>query len=68
MNKPRPVVSIEERLEYFYEKLNQLDDEDVENMPSILYLKDKIGYWKKELIKEQEQEYFGELDKEFFME
>lgn len=68
MNKPRPVVSIEERLEYFYDKLNQLDDEDVENMPSILYLKDKIGYWKKELIKEQEQEYFGELDKEFFME
>ena len=68
MNKPRPVVSIEERLEYYYDKLNQLDDEDVENMPSILYLKDKIGYWKKELIKEQEQEYFGELDKEFFME
>ena len=55
-------------MEYFYDKLNQLDDEDVENMPSILYLKDKIGYWKKELIKEQEQEYFGELDKEFFME
>lgn len=68
MNKPRPVASIEERLEYYYDKLNQLDDEDVENMPSILYLKDKIGYWKKELIKEQEQEYFGELDKEFFME
>ena len=68
MNKPRPVVSIEERLEYFYDKLNQLDDENIENMPSILYLKDKIGYWKKELIKEQEQEYFGELDKEFFME
>ena len=68
MNKPRPIVSIEERLEYFYDKLNQLDDEDIENMPSILYLKDKIGYWKKELIKEQEQEYFGELDKEFFME
>lgn len=68
MNKPRLVVSIEERLEYYYDKLNQLDDEDVENMPSILYLKDKIGYWKKELIKEQEQEYFGELDKEFFME
>lgn len=68
MNKPRPVVSIEERLEYFYDKLNQLDDEDIENMPSILYLKDKIGYWKKELIKAQEEEYFGELDKEFFME
>lgn len=68
MNKPRPVVSIEERLEYYYDKLNQLDDEDVENMPSILYLKDKIGHYKKELIKAQEEEYFGELNKEFFME
>lgn len=68
MNKPRPVVSIEERLEYYYDKLNQLDDEDAENMPSILYLKDKIGHYKKELIKAQEEEYFGELNKEFFME
>ena len=31
MNKPRPSVSIEERLEYFYDKLNQLDDEDKNN-------------------------------------
>lgn len=66
MEVKRSLHEIEERLEFYYSRLHSLDEESREDQSSIHYLKDQISFWKKELLKIQEKELFGEVE-DFFL-
>lgn len=50
--------NLERRLNFFYDKLLGLDENEPEDYECISYSKEQIGYYKKELLKEEEREFF----------
>ena len=44
----------QEKLNFFYDKLLELDETEPEDYECITYIKEQIGYYKKELLKEEE--------------
>ena len=55
----------QERLNYYYEKMSSLDEEDREDYQALDYIKERVSFWKKELLKAEEKEFFTRMD-EFF--
>ena len=60
--------TIQEKLNFFYYKLFVLDAEEPEDYEYIRYIEEQIGYYKKELLKEEEREFFSAMDKPFNIE
>lgn len=56
---------IEEKLNFFYEKLLELDENEPEDYECISYIKEQIGYYKKELLKEEKRDFFSNINKLF---
>jgi hypothetical protein len=56
---------LERRLNFFYDKLLGLDENEPEDYECISYAKEQIGYYKKELLKEEEREFFSNTNKLF---
>jgi len=50
--------NLERKLNFFYDKLLGLDENEPEDYECISYSKEQIGYYKKELLKEEEREFF----------
>ena len=48
--------NLERKLNFFYDKLLGLDENEPDEC--ISYAKEQIGYYKKELLKEEEREFF----------
>ena len=59
---------IHERLAFYYNKMNSYDEEEQENYQVLIYIKERISFWKTELLKIEEEDYFQELDKTFAIE
>jgi len=59
---------IEEKLNFFYDKLLELDENEPEDYECISYIKEQIGYYKKELLKGEEREHFSNMNKLFGIE
>ena len=59
---------IEEKLNFFYDKLLELDENEPEDYECISCIKEQIGDYKKELLKEEEREFFSTMDKLFNIE
>jgi len=59
---------IEGRLNFFYDKLLELDENEPEDYECMSYIKEQIGYHKKELLKEEEREFFSNINKTFGIE
>ena len=57
--------TIQEKLNFFYDKLLELDETEPEDYECITYIKEQIGYYKKELLKEEEREFFSNMNKLF---
>jgi len=57
-----------ERLDFFYDKLLGLDENEPEDYECMSYIKEQIGYYKKELLKEREREFFSNMNKLFGIE
>ena len=60
--------TIQEKLNFFYDKLLELDETEPEDHECITYTKEQIGYYKKELLKEEEREFFSNMNKLFGIE
>ena len=54
-----------EKLNFFYDKLLGLDENEPEDYECMPYTKEQIGYYKKELLKEEERELFSNMNKLF---
>ena len=71
MNDLTPVLNIEqvqERLSFYNNKLNEYDEEEQQDWQVRNYIKERIGFWKTELLKAEEKEFFGHLNKMFGIE
>ena len=56
---------IQERLNFYYSRLEDYDEEEREDYQVLDYIKERISFWKKELLKEEERQFFKDID-EFF--
>ena len=59
---------LEKKLNFFYNKLLELDENEPEDYEYMSYIKEQIGYYKKELLKEEEREVFSNMNKLFGIE
>ena len=59
---------LEKKLNFFYNKLLELDENEPEDYECMSYIKEQIGYYKKELLKEEEREVFSNMNKLFGIE
>jgi hypothetical protein len=59
---------LEEKLNFFYNKLLELDETEPEDYECMSYIKEQVGYYKKELLKEEEREFFSNMNKLFGIE
>ena len=48
--------------------MNSYDEEEQENYQVLIYIKERISFWKTELLKIEEEDCFHELDKTFNIE
>lgn len=53
---------LEKKLNFFYDKLLELDENEPEDYECMSYIKEQIGYYKKELLKEEEREFFSNMN------
>ena len=60
--------TIQEKLNFFYDKLLELDETEPEDYECITYIKEQTGYYKRELLKEEEREFFSNMNKLFGIE
>ena len=56
---------VEEKLNFYYERLHDYDEQETEDYECISYIKEQIGSYKKELLKEEEREFFSNMNKLF---
>jgi hypothetical protein len=54
---------LEKKLNFFYDKLLELDENEPEDYECMSYIKEQIGYYKKELLIEEEREFFSNMNK-----
>lgn len=59
---------LEKKLNFFYDKLLELDENEPGDYECMSYIKEQIGYYKKELLKEEEREVFSNMNKLFGIE
>ena len=59
---------IHERLAFYYNKMNSYDEEEQENYQVLIYIKERISFWKKELMKAEEEEFFRQMNNVFGIE
>ena len=59
---------LEKKLNFFYDKLLELDENKPDDYECMSYIKEQIGYYKKELLKEEEREVFSNMNKLFGIE
>ena len=53
---------LDNKLNFFYDKLLELDENEPEDYECMSYIKEQIGYYKKELLKEEEREFFSNVN------
>ena len=53
---------VEEKLNFYYERLHDYDEQESEDYGCISYIKEQIGYYKKELLKMDERDYLSSVD------
>lgn len=58
----------QQRLDFYYEKMSSLDEEDMEDYQALDYIKERVSFWKKELFKAEEKEFFVLMNKELGIE
>ncbi len=54
---------VQDRLNYYYDKLSRCDEEEQKDSQMITYIKERISFWKKEQLRVEEHLYFGHLDR-----
>ena len=52
----------EEKLNFYYERLCDYDEQETEDYECVSYIKEQIGCYKKELLKMDEREYLSSVD------
>ena len=60
--------TIQDKQNFCRDKLLKLDETEPEDYECITYIKEQIGYYKKELLKEEEREFFSNMNKLFGIE
>ena len=53
---------VEEKLNFYYERLCDYDEQETEDYECVSYIKEQIGCYKKELLKMDEREYLSSVD------
>jgi len=53
---------IQERLNFYYSRLEDYDEEEREDYQVLEYIKERISFWKRELLKEEERQFFKDID------
>ena len=53
---------VEEKLNFYYERLRDYDEQETEDYECISYIKEQIVYYKKELLKMDERDYLSSVD------
>ena len=65
MDYPQELKHIQERLNFYYTRMEDYDEEEREDYQVIDYIKERISFWKKELLKAEEHQFFNDMN-EFF--
>ena len=58
----------QQRLAYYTQKMSEYDEEEHEDWQVLEYIKERIAFWKAELLKAEEDEYFKHLNQKFSVE
>ena len=53
---------VEEKLNFYYERLRDYDEQEAEDYECISYIKEQIGYYKRELLKMDERDCLSSVD------
>jgi len=56
---------IEDKLGFYYGKILEFDENEPEDCECIAYIKEQVSYYKKELFKAEEREFFSSANKIF---
>ncbi len=57
-----------ERLAFYYQKMTEYDEEEREDWQGYEYIKGRVSFWKAEMLKAEEDEYFKHLNEKFNIE
>lgn len=68
MKPTEELQQIQKRLDFYYERLCEYDEDDREDYQTIDYIKERISFWKKELLKAEEHQFFKDMDALFGIE
>ena len=62
MKSTEELKQIQERLDFYYTRLDDYDEDEREDYQVLDYIKERISFWKKELLKEEERQFFKDMD------
>ena len=65
MDYTQELKHIQERLNFYYTRMDDYDEEKREDYQVIDYIKERISFWKKELLKAEEHQFYTDMN-EFF--
>ena len=68
MDYTQELKHIQERLNFYYTRMDDYDEEEREDYQVIDYIKERISFWKKELLKAEEHQFFKDMNKFFGIE
>ena len=68
MKPTEELQHIQKRLDFYYERLCEYDEDDREDYQTIDYIKERISFWKKEHLKAEEHQFFKDMDALFGIE
>ena len=68
MDYTQELKRIQERLNFYYTRMDDYDEEEREDYQVIDYIKERISFWKKELLKAEEHQFFKDMNEIFGIE
>ena len=55
--------AVQERLDFYYSRMSEYDEEEHEDYQVLTYIKDRISFWKKEHLKAEEAQFFKDVNR-----
>jgi len=55
--------TVQERLDFYYTRMGEYDEEEHEDYQVLDYIKERISFWKKERLKAEEAQFFKDMNR-----
>ena len=68
-NSPREKINVcQERLAYYYQKMNECYETEPSNSKEYEYIKERVSFWETEMLEAENDEYYKKLNVSFNIE